>query len=194
MKIEAEITNVRTSKKGDTLTIFISKEHRAEVVKHIFPFVEKPITFEVLIDGKKTIENFNRITEEQRNKIYKLLADFSKEYGDTTENVKALLKSQYIDTVDLKELSFSDCSKETASDFIQFVLNKCNELGYAIHQEDNNYSYTQLYDLKKCFICGEQGNRYQSDGGKICLCDRHMNELKVTGTQDFMNKYHLEVI
>lgn len=187
LRIECEITNVRTSKKGDTITIFVNKEHRKSVVDHIMPFIERPVTMELMVDSKKVIENMYRITEEQREKAYKMIQLFSKEYGDTEENTKNMLKERFG-----RDFSLSDCTKDVASDFISFVEQLAIENEYSFASQSNALEWN--YKNKKCFVCSDNGNQYSNDSGKICLCETHVIELKSLGTKEFMNKYHLKLL
>lgn len=194
MRIEAEITNIRTSKKGDTLTIFIAKERRNHVVKHIMPFIEKPITLELLINAEKVLEDMDRITEEQRKKVYQVLNEFAREYGDTTENVKALLKEQFEKVRLIQNFSLSDCQKDTASDFIEFVLSNARSMGYAFAFKEQKNEFGALYEAKKCFVCQLDGQQFKNNDGKVCLCQKHIDEITSIGTKEFISKYHLELV
>lgn len=193
MRIEAEIQAVRTSKKGDTLTIFIAKEHRAAVVEHIMAFIEKPVTLELLIDAKKVIENADRISEEQRKKAYAIFKDYGKEYGDTPENVKAMLKSEY-ERLTGSQISLSDCSRDTATEFIEFVLSNARSLGYKFAFNEQSKELGAILQARQCFVCRESGNVYGNDKGKLCLCDKHAAEVKEIGTKEFIEKYHIELV
>lgn len=187
LRIECEITNVRTSKKGDTITIFVGKEHRKNVVDHIMPFIERPVTMELMVDAKNVLESMDRITEEQRAKTYKTIHLFAKEYGDTEENTKNMLKERFG-----RDFSLSDCTKDVASDFINFIEQLAIENGYSFASQSN--ALERSYKIKKCFVCSDDGSQYSNEVGKICLCETHVIELRKVGTGDFMTKYHLKLI
>lgn len=193
MKIEAEITNVRTSKKGDTITIFVAKEHRKHVVDHIMPFIERPVTLELLVDAQKVIENMDRISEEQRKKIYALFKDFGNEYGDTPENVKELLKQEYYNVTGVT-FSLSDCTAENASKFIEWVIQYAQSKNYGFAFKEKQSQFAGLLARKKCFVCQSDGAIYGNEEGKICLCDKHKAEVAEVGTNVFMQLYHLELV
>lgn len=193
MKIECEIQAVRTSKKGDTMTVFIPKEHRELVVKHIMAFIEKPITMEILIDGKKVLEEMDQISEEQRKKAYLLIKKFADEYGDTADNTKELLKSRFKQASD-KEISLSDCKSETASEFIEFILSLARQNGYGFGFDESNKQFSVMLANKKCFVCSKYGGVYGNEKGKLCLCDTHAKELQSTQSIEFLEKYHIELV
>lgn len=193
MKIECEIQSVRTSKKGDTMTVFIPKEHRQLVVEHIMKFIEKPVTLEILVNTQKVLENMDRITEDQRKKCYALFKDFAKEYGDTSENVKELLKQEYYN-ISGETFSLSDCTSEIASKFIEWVLSYSRAKGYGFAFIDSDTAGVLLLSKKKCFVCQSDGIVYGNEQGKICLCDKHKEELQTIGTKEFMSLYHLELV
>lgn len=193
MKIECEIQAVRTSKKGDTMTVFIPKEHRELVVKHIMAFIEKPITMEIMIDSKKVLAEMDQITEEQRKKVYLLIKKFANEYGDTADNVKELLKTQFTETFG-KEFSLSDCSKETAAEFIEYILSvaRSNQYGFAFDESDKKFIH--MLNSKKCFVCNSPGIVYGNEKGKLCLCNNHAEELQQMQSIEFLGKYHIELV
>lgn len=196
MKIECEIQSVRTSKKGDTMTVFIPKEHRQLVVEHIMKFIEKPVTIEILVNAQKVIEDMNRITEDQRKKCYALFKDFAKEYGDTAENVKELLKQEYCASVGLKhsQFSLSDCTTNTAKDFIDWVIQYSQMKGYGFAFKETQSEFGMLLSNKKCFVCQSNGTVYGNEQGKLCLCDKHKEELTAVGTKEFMQLHHIELV
>ena len=193
MKIECEVTNIRTSKKGDTLTIFIAKEHREHVVKHVMPFIEKPVTLELLIDSKKVLEDMDRINDDQRKKAYKLINQFATEYGDTPENAKQMLKDMF-KVSSGKDVSLSDCDKKTASEFIEYVLSTALSLGYTFASAPANKTLQIDFDAKRCFVCKQPGSHFKNSEGSICLCEKHVKELQSVGHKVFMTVYHLDLV
>lgn len=193
MKIEAEIVNVRTSKKGDTMTVFIPKEHRDLVVKGIMPFLEKPVTIEILVDANKVLENMKQISEDQRKKLYSLFKDFGNEYGDTADNVKELLKQEYCKSTGMNNFSLSDCSTDIAKDFIDWIIEYSRSKGYEFAFREIQSNFGALLARKLCFVCKSSGTVYGNSDGKLCLCDTHKSELTVKGPKEFMKLYHLEL-
>lgn len=190
MKIQCEMVSCTTNKKGDKITIFIEKEHREEVVKHLLPFLEKPVTLEVLIDSDKVLREMNQISDDQRKLIYSTIKDFSNNYGDTAENVKLMLKENFF-KITGERFSLSNCTNAQATQFIDYL----NSVAHEFDVSTNLLKELQLRLYhKNCFVCNASGKVYANGDKKICLCGTHLEELNRKGYEKFCEEQHVEAI
>lgn len=159
-----------------------------------------------LIDGR-------HISTEQRRKSYALLRDICLHTGYDTEQLKDIMKCEYIARTGIPEFSLSDCEMTVARGFIDFLVEFCLEwdipcqdalLDYA--QDIARYLYLCLYH-KKCCICGvDKTDLHHCDTvgigrnrKEIChigyramsLCRKHHNEAHAKGQIVFENLYHV---
>lgn len=190
MKIKCEMVSCTTNKKGDKITLFIEKEHRDAVVKHLMPFLEKPVTLEILIDANTVLEQNNQISDEQRKLIYATIKDFANNYGDTSENVKLMLKENYF-KLSGEHFSLSNCTNTQATQFIDYLNSVACEFNSNI--ELINGLQLKLHH-KNCFVCNGEGKIYVSGNKKICLCDIHLAELNKKGYDEFCEEQHVLAI
>ena len=75
------------------LTLSLDDEQTREIMKHIYNFMDKPITIELLIDDEEQAIRLQQITPEQRKKIYALFRDIASYTGNTPENEKENMKT-----------------------------------------------------------------------------------------------------
>ena len=131
MKIQGEIKGVHLQKNGLKIDFYVDAENEKDVTKHIFEYAKRPITIEILIDEAKVIEDFGTISDQQRKKIYALIKDFAREYGESdTELMKAELKGWFCEATSHPEFSLSNVSTEVAGEFIEFIIQFARETGY----------------------------------------------------------------
>lgn len=212
MKFKGEIDNVRTLKKGMKITIAIGDKEAGKVLKDIYNFMDKPIDVELLVDNELQAERLKQLTPEQRKKIYAILRDMEAYTGECVESLKEKTKQSFIRATQHEEFSLSNCSKELAADYIEFLLTLCFEIGVpfsnspadAFEEVDR---YLKLCLAKKvCAVCGKDGEvhhwdaigmgrdrRNYDDSGhrKICLCRPHHTEVETIGRDTFKEKYHV---
>lgn len=197
MKFQGEITKVTLQKKGVKLEIFIESEDKGTVLNHISEFVERPITHEILVDSDKVIENFDTITDDQRKKIYALIKDFAREYGESDNEVmKAELKAWYCESSGHPKFSLSNVDKNIANDFIEYIIMMGKENGYEFafreSQEDEGIKMDIVNQI--CSACGVPGEvKVNKTGHKICLCESCFENFRDQGTA-FLDKHHIKLI
>lgn len=212
MKFNCEIDNIKTLKKGMKITLAINDKQTLEVMKNIYNFMDKPITVDLLIDEEKQIERMKQITPEQRKKIYGLLKDIATYTGDNKENIKVATKSSFIRATEYEDFSLSNCSKDLAGDYIEFLIRLCFEAGIPLKENpaeglDNIESYLRIcLEQKKCCVCGREGEEHHvdtigmgrdktkvddSENRKMCLCREHHTEYHKIGRKNFEKKYHV---
>lgn len=159
------------------------------------------------------IEDGRHITSEQRKKIYATVADISAYTGYLPEEQKEWLKYLHIAITGCKYFSLSNCTIDTAREFINTMLDyalkegvQLSELGINRTDDIGKYLYMCIKH-KKCAICGleksdihhwdaigmgNNRNTYDdSENRKISLCRIHHTEAHTIGINEFNKKYHV---
>lgn len=158
-----------------------------------------------LIDGRS-------ISYEQRKKTYALFRDIADYTGYVPEEVKEIMKSDFIARYGVKEFSLSTVDMTTASMFIEHLVYFClfhgipcrdSLLKYA--PDISRYVYLCLL-LKKCCICGKRAELHHVDHvglGRdrneithvgmraMPLSRKYHNEVHRIGQKSFEDKYHV---
>lgn len=158
-----------------------------------------------LIDGRC-------ITATQRKKAYALLRDISLYTGHTPEELKEIMKADYIAATGAPDFSLSDCTVTTARQFIDHVVEFC--LLHDIPCQDSlleraedvaRYLYLCLVH-RRCCICGKRAHVHHVDRigmganrKEMChegyeamaLCWRHHKEAHERSKHEFNEKYHV---
>jgi hypothetical protein len=212
VNIGCEIDNIKTLKKGMKITLTIGEKEVQKVMKDIYNFMDKPIMVNFLIDADKAKERLNQITPEQRKKIYAIIRDVGSYTGETEENIKEKLKISFLKTSEEEDFSLSDCSKELAGQFIEYLIRLCFKMGVPLKDNpaeglDNIDNYLKIcLEEKKCCICGKPGEIHHEDAigigrdrtnyddsqhKKICLCREHHTEAHKLGIDSLKGKYHV---
>lgn len=169
--------------------------------------VEKKARYaEIRIDDGRTI------TSLQRRKAYATIRDISSWTGYLPEEQKEWLKYLYIERTGNPYFSLSDCSMDTAREFINVVLDYALEEGIPLSERGiertddiGRYLYSCIKN-KRCAVCGRSGEihhvdaigagrdrRYVDDSGyrKICLCREHHTAAHQRGMKAFEQMYHV---
>ncbi|WP_432401022.1 putative HNHc nuclease [Wukongibacter sp. M2B1] len=210
MKVHCEIDNTQTLKKSMKIVLKVPQEQRQNVMKNIHNFLDKPITVDFLIDTAEYQERIKRISPEQRKKIYALFKDISNYTGMTKDDAKENMKSMFIQNSEYEDFSLSDCSKELAENFIEFIIRFCFEHGIELseHPKDgfNDIERFLALCLKNsvCAVCGKPSETHHWDAigmgndrktiddskhRKIALCRVHHTEAHTIGRDEFKDKY-----
>lgn len=132
--------------------------------------------------------------------------------GDTADNVKETMKNSFIQVTEYEDFLLSDCSKECAGDFIEYLIRICFEMGIPLSESPaDGFNDVDKYleiclQLKKCCICGRPGEVHHRDAigagrdrqhyddscnRKMCLCRTHHTEAHNIGRDAFESKYHV---
>lgn len=152
------------------------------------------------------------ITAEQRKKAYATMADIASWTGELPEIMKEWLKYLHIARTGSDYFSLSNCSMDTAREFINTILDYALEQGIeltecGINRTDdiNNYLYSCIKN-RRCAVCGTNGEIHHVDTigmgndrrkvddsryRKICLCRKHHTEIHTIGITEFEQKYHV---
>lgn len=150
------------------------------------------------------------ISAEQRKKAYATIRDISDWTGYLPEEMKEILKYQHMMRTGDAYFSLSNCSMDTAREFINTILEFALENGIplsdnAIERTDDigRYLYYCLIH-KKCAICGKDGEIHHEDAigmgndrtkvddssyKKICLCREHHTLAHSLGVIRFREMY-----
>lgn len=150
------------------------------------------------------------ISAEQRKKAYATIRDISDWTGYLPEEMKEILKYQHMMRTGDAYFSLSNCSMDTAREFINTIMEFALENGIplsdnAIERTDDigRYLYYCLLH-KKCAICGKDGEIHHEDAigmgndrtkvddssyKKICLCREHHTLAHSLGVIRFREMY-----
>lgn len=216
VKIDCQISTYTGSKKGGRLS-FVLDQNQAQVFEAVLAnFRDKPLSIDIMVDAAERIEQLNRITDEQRKKIYALCKDISNYYGNGEEDAKTQMKEHYCLITERPPFSLADCSKEEAGKFLEYLLDFCMSNGIALSQKpgdiltDLQLAQKMCIEKKICCICGKPGEIHHYDAiglshrrgneedettlRKMCLCRQHHTEAHNMGKEDFCNLYHIEPV
>jgi len=214
MRFPAEIDNIKTLKSGMKITIAIDDDNVKEVLQHIYNFIDKPLEVDLNINADERQKELNQISPDQRKKIYAVLRDIGQAAGYDTDSIKQNMKNKFCYDNKYEMFSLSNCSKELASDFIEFLIEFAFENGVGLSEHPKDMVDTDALMAialrnKTCCICGQlaevhhidtigMGNDRNklddSDKRKISLCRAHHTEAHKSGWTKFKNKYHVEGI
>jgi hypothetical protein len=102
---------------NDVITIQVCADAQGWVLDH------NAKTVEVRIDDGRSI------TSDQRRKIYATLRDVAFWSGDVLDSVKDFFKWSFCGDNEHEDFSLSDVSRETASDFLTYLVDFCIQNG-----------------------------------------------------------------
>jgi len=158
------------------------------------------------------IDDGRSITSLQRRKSYATIRDISSWTGYLPEEQKEWLKYLYIERTGNPYFSLSDCSMDTAREFINIILDYALEEGIPLSERGiertddiGRYLYSCIKN-KRCAVCGRPGEihhvdaigagrdrRHVDDSGyrKICLCREHHTAAHQRGMKAFEQMYHV---
>lgn len=156
------------------------------------------------------LDDGRHISAEQRKKIYATIADISLHSGYLPEELKEWLKYLHISRTGSNYFSLSNCTMDTAREFINTIMDYCLENGVilgdlGINRTDdiNRYLYSCLKN-KVCAVCGKKGEMHHWDAigrgfdrttfddsknRKIQLCRAHHVEAHNCGREEFEKKH-----
>ena len=199
MHTVVKVEKVREDEQGTQLYITIPGKYIKEMVldKHIR---QAEMRFD---DGR-------HISIEQRKKAYATIADIAAWSGDVPEYMKELMKYEHMKRTGCGYFSLSDCSVDTAREYINTLMEFSLENGIPLADPGVNrtddigrYLYFCLKH-RKCAVCGRKGEihhvdaigmgndrRKVDDSGyrKICLCREHHTIAHQRGMEVFEKMY-----
>lgn len=162
--------------------------------------------------GELRIDDGRHISALQRKKIYATIKDISDWTGYVPEEQKEWLKFLHTEQTGEPYFSLSNCSMDTAREFINTILEYAlkegvplSEAGVYRTDDIGRYLYFCLKH-KKCAICGLPGEIHHvdtigmgrdrkqvddSDYRKICLCRKHHTIAHARGMDALEKMYHV---
>ena len=161
-------------------------------------------------NAEMRFDDGRHISAEQRRKAYATIRDIADYTGYLPEEQKEWLKYLYIINTGCDYFSLSDCSMDTAREFINTILEYAISEGIplsenAIERTDDigRYLYYCIMN-RKCAICGRPGEIHHEDTigmgcdrrkiddsehRKICLCREHHTVAHQMGVERFRKMY-----
>lgn len=199
MHVLVEIDKYREGQDGTELIISIPGKHIGEQIS------KKRIR-----NAEMRFDDGRHISAEQRKKVYATIRDIADYTGYLPEEQKEWLKYLHISNTGCDYFSLSDCTMDTAREFINTILEYALENGVPLSEEAINrtddigrYLYFCIKN-KKCAVCGKPGEIHHEDAigmgndrkkvddsnhKKICLCRLHHTMAHQLGVIRFTEMY-----
>src|SRR5690554_4237092 len=212
MRFPCEIDQVRTLKKGMKIILSIDEEHVKQTLKDIHNFMDRELIVNIDIDAEKEQSKLSMITPDQRKKIFAIIKDIANNTGVDKEYAREELTKKFIQETGHPEFSLSNCERQLASDFIEWLIEFAFEYGVELNEHPKNIiddieAYIRICNKRKiCAVCGRIAeihhvdtigmghNRNKvddSDKRKIALCRKHHTEAHQIGWKEFSEKHHV---
>lgn len=194
-----DLKKYRETEEGTELVILVPECNLGDMLlrKHI---KKAEIRFD---DGR-------HISVEQRRKAYATIRDIADYTGDVPEYQKLWLKSVHMENTGCDYFSLSNCTMDTAREFINTILEFAIKNGIPLSEEAINrtddigkYLYFCIMH-RKCAVCGRDGEIHHVDAigmgndrrtvddsnyRKICLCRIHHTIAHQRGMTEFEKMY-----
>ena len=168
------------------------------------------------MSGVMKLDDGITISAKQRKLVYALFKDISLYTGYEVDELKELLKIEFMLDRDRDYFSLSNVDMNIAREFIEYILEfmflwdvPINPKVVVLAREVNNFLYLCLMH-RKCAVCGchadihhhenlvgmgmDRANHNHEDSKYIALCRVHHNECHNLGHKTFENKYKLTAI
>nr|DAU05379.1 MAG TPA: Putative HNHc nuclease [Bacteriophage sp.] len=194
-----EIQKVRQTEQGTDLIIHIPDLQLLEML------TEKRIR-----QAEIRFDDGRHISIEQRKKAYATIRDIAAYTGYLPEEQKEWLKYLHIARTGCEYFSLSDCTMDTAREFINTILEYAitegvplTDAGAERTDDIGKYLYFCL-KAKKCCVCGAPGEIHHVDAigmgndrrtyddtqcRKMCLCRKHHTTWHQMGDERFQKMY-----
>lgn len=199
MRTLVNILQYREAKEGTYLTILVPNMRLSDIFRR-----------KCIKNAEIRFDDGRHISAEQRKKAYATIRDIADYTGYLPEEMKEKLKYQHIIRTGDAYFSLSNCSMDTAREFINTILEFALEWGVPLSEggiertdDIGRYLYYCI-KYKKCAICGKDGEvhhedaigmgndrRVVDDSGyrKICLCRKHHTIAHQMGVVRFRKMY-----
>ena len=168
------------------------------------------------MSGVMKLDDGITISAKQRKLVYALFKDISLYTGYEVDELKELLKIEFMLDRDRDYFSLSNVDMNIAREFIEYILEfmflwdvPINPKVVVLAREVNNFLYLCLVH-RKCAVCGckadihhhenlvgmgmDRAKHNHEDSKYIALCRVHHNECHNLGRKTFENKYKLAAI
>ena len=219
VSLECEIDNTRKLKNSFKVTFSLEDEQAKDFLPVLYKFDDMTLGAKLEVDAEEQQDRLSRINHEQRKKIYALLNDIDSFTGQGVESIKKQMKFQAAQSDNYESIrdmfSLSDCDKDVASEFIEFLIDFCFQHGIELSEDPKElfdhiekYIYYCLKN-KVCCICGKEAEVYSVDNIKIKkgssktnnidymkvpLCSPHYTKANTVGWQSFSDEYKIKGI
>ena len=168
------------------------------------------------MNGIIKLDDGRSISSSQRKLLYGLFKDISIYSGYEVEELKELMKIDFMLDRDRDYFSLSNVEMEVATEFIEYILEfmfrwdiPINKKVAVLAREVNNFLYLCLIH-RKCAVCGchadihhhenlvgmgmDRAKHNHGDSRYIALCRAHHNECHNIGHKTFEDKYKITAI
>lgn len=208
-EVDAEIQTMKESGKNSRVVFSMARS----ATSCFSGLSRSPLPIIIRIDADKQLQRLKTISDDQRRKIFAVLRDIADGVGETVENTQENLTTLFCGEQGRELISLSDCDKEIASDFIEWLIDFAFTNGLPLKDspkeflEDVERYRAMCIKHRMCTICGKPNsdvhhiqaigmgrNRNKVDDleyEKTCLCRVHHTEVHQIGWDMFMAKYHL---
>lgn len=195
----ADIKQYRENTAGTDLVISVSDMKLGDMIRR------KGLRYAEL-----RFDDGRHISVEQRKKAYATIRDIADWAGYLPEEMKEHLKYEHMIRTGDAYFSLSNCSMDTAREFINTILEFSLENGVPLSEDALNrtddigrYLYYCIMH-RKCAICGRDGEIHHEDAvgmgnnrnriddssyRKICLCRKHHTAAHQMGVKRFREMY-----
>jgi len=195
----ADIKQYRENTAGTDLVISVSDMKLGDMIRR------KGLRYAEL-----RFDDGRHISVEQRKKAYATIRDIADWAGYLPEKMKEHLKYEHMIRTGDAYFSLSNCSMDTAREFINTILEFSLENGVPLSEDALNrtddigrYLYYCIMH-RKCAICGRDGEIHHEDAvgmgnnrnriddssyRKICLCRKHHTVAHQMGVKRFREMY-----
>jgi len=195
----ADIKQYRENTAGTDLVISVSDMKLGDMIRR------KGLRYAEL-----RFDDGRHISVEQRKKAYATIRDIADWAGYLPEEMKEHLKYEHMIRTGDAYFSLSNCSMDTAREFINTILEFSLENGVpltddALNRTDDIGRYLYYCIMhRKCAICGRDGEIHHEDAigmgnnrnriddssyRKICLCREHHTAAHQMGVKRFREMY-----
>lgn len=208
------LSSYTAGKKGGKLTLAMNAEAAKDFESSLAALRDQPLKLYLAVDAAEVVMQQIRITDDQRKKAYVLIRAIAESMGEDDNTAKNLLKENYCGIKEVAKFSLRDCTKERASDFIDYLVTFCVSEGIPVNErmsdlvEDLEAYQRICIEQKKCCICGRPGEIHHydalgmgadrkhyddTDNRKVCLCREHHTEAHSTTMtkEEWCESYHI---
>lgn len=201
MYATAQIEKFRETSKGTEMIAQLDGVHISDLIRN-----KRIGTVEIRFDDGRTI------SAEQRKKAYATIRDIADYTGYLPEEAKESLKYLHMVRTGCDEFSLSNCSMDTAREFINTLIGFALEWGIplsemAINRTDDIDKYLwYCLKTKRCAVCGDRAEIHHvdtigmgfdrrkvndADKRKIALCRKHHTIAHQRGMSAFEDMYKI---
>lgn len=201
MRVQGKLINVN----NDVVTIQVRADAQTFCIDHDVRDVEVRLD-----DGRS-------ITVDQRKKIYATIGDISEWSGDVPEAVKEYFKFAFCGDGDHENFSLSDVDRETASEFLGYLIDFCIQNGVPCSdplwdrcEDIERYMYACVM-TRTCCVTGRKNaqihhvDRVGMGRNRETICQVGMRVVPISadlhtmihysgGEEEFYNKHHITPI